>query len=37
MTGEILTGYAAQTGDNINTGSDEVTTTPSAGIYTDYE
>lgn len=37
MTGEILTGYIAQTGDNINTGSDEVTTTPLAGIYTDYE
>jgi thiol-disulfide isomerase/thioredoxin len=37
MTGEILTGYISQTGDNINTGSDEVTTTPLAGIYTDYE
>lgn len=37
MTGEILTGDVAQTGDNINTGSEEVVTTPSAGIYTDYE
>lgn len=37
MTGEILTGDMVQTGNNSNTGSEEVITTPSAGIYTDYE